>query len=78
IPPKRVRYLAEIAEQGRAANSSVEGQAEAADRAQAYWRALRDLGDPRLPEPLAAFDGADLADAPPSESQAPPSGSEAP
>ena len=62
IPPHRVRYLAEIAEQGRAANAAIEAQAEAADRAQAYWRALRDLEDPRLPEPLGRYETADLDD----------------
>src|SRR5262249_21007927 len=43
IPGARTRYLAEIAEQGRGINSSIEKQAEAADRAQSYWQSLRDL-----------------------------------
>ncbi len=34
IPGQRVRYLAEIAEQGRGINSTIESQAEIADRAQ--------------------------------------------
>ena len=34
IPGARVRYLAEIAEQGRAINAKIESQAEIADRAQ--------------------------------------------
>ncbi len=55
IPGQRVRYLAEIAEQGRAINRSIETQAETADRAQSYWQSLRDLGDPLLPEALALY-----------------------
>src|ERR1700742_3702601 len=39
IPGARVRYLAEIAEQGRAINADITKQAEAADRAQALWQA---------------------------------------
>ncbi len=52
IPGSRVRYLAEIAEQGRAINARVESQAEIANRAQSYWQSLRDLEDPALPKPL--------------------------
>ena len=47
IPGARVRYLAEIAEQGRGINAQIGKQAEAADRAQAFWQALRELGDPK-------------------------------
>src|SRR5690606_32718459 len=47
IPGSRIRYLAEIAEQGRAINASIEKQAEAADRAQAFWQSLQELGDDR-------------------------------
>ena len=42
IPGARVRYLAEIAEQGRAINAHIESQAEVADRAQSLWQALRE------------------------------------
>src|SRR5688572_13520717 len=49
IPGQRIRYLAEIAEQGRGINSKIEQQAEAADRAQAYWQSLKDIGDEKLP-----------------------------
>ena len=49
IPGARVRYLAEIAEQGRGINAQVGKQAEAADRAQSFWQALRELDDPKLP-----------------------------
>jgi methylmalonyl-CoA mutase len=73
IPGARVRYLAEIAEQGRALNAGIVRQAEAADRAQAFWQSLHALQDPHLPaqlEPYAAQDllasagpAADAADA---------------
>ncbi|MCL6618669.1 MAG: methylmalonyl-CoA mutase family protein [Thermomonas hydrothermalis] len=55
IPGNRVRYLAEIAEQGRAINARIEAQAEIADRAQSLWEALRELGDPALPKPLDLY-----------------------
>ncbi len=60
IPGSRVRYLAEIAEQGRAINASIEKQAEAADRAQSFWQALHELGDDKLPKQLDLYDGADV------------------
>ena len=41
IPGNRVRYLAEIAEQGRGINTRIESQAETADRAQSLWDALK-------------------------------------
>ncbi|RPD83689.1 methylmalonyl-CoA mutase family protein [Luteimonas sp. 100069] len=63
IPGARVRYLAEIAEQGRAINASIEKQAEAADRAQSFWQALHELGDDKLPRQLDLYDGADLVPA---------------
>ncbi|KFL37698.1 methylmalonyl-CoA mutase family protein [Arenimonas donghaensis] len=56
IPGNRTRYLAEIAEQGRQVNASIEKQAEAAERAQHYYESLRELGDPDLPKPLELFD----------------------
>ena len=55
IPGAHVRYLAEIAEQGRELTRRVEAEAEAADAAQRYWTSLRDLGDPALPEPLRPY-----------------------
>ncbi|MDQ3494470.1 MAG: methylmalonyl-CoA mutase family protein, partial [Pseudomonadota bacterium] len=57
IPGARVRYLAEIAEQGRRINAGIDKQAEAADRAQAFWQALHELEDPKLPKPLDLYDG---------------------
>ncbi|ADV27471.1 Methylmalonyl-CoA mutase [Pseudoxanthomonas suwonensis 11-1] len=64
IPGSRVRYLAEIAEQGRAINRRIETEAETASRAQHYWEVLRELGDPLLPEPLALYDSNALQPAP--------------
>jgi len=56
IPGARVRYLAEIAEGGRGINAQIGRQAEIADRAQALWIALRELGDQRLPKALELYD----------------------
>jgi len=55
IPGQRVRYLAEIAEQGRAINRRIESQSELADRAQSYWQSLRDLEDAALPKSLELY-----------------------
>ena len=55
IPGARVRYLAEIAEQGRAINARIESQAEVADRAQSLWQALQELEDDKLPAQLALY-----------------------
>ncbi len=60
IPGQRVRYLAEIAEQGRAINAKIESQAEVADRAQSYWQSLHDLGDDKLPKALDLYHADDL------------------
>jgi isobutyryl-CoA mutase len=60
IPGQRVRYLAEIAEQGRAINKAIETQSEIADRAQSYWQSLRDLDDPALPTALDTYPPAAL------------------
>ena len=49
IPGSRVRYLAEIAEQGRDINKDIERQAQAASLAQNYYECLKDLEDPALP-----------------------------
>ncbi|MDR0181534.1 methylmalonyl-CoA mutase family protein [Lysobacter arvi] len=57
IPGSRVRYLAEIAEQGRNINAQIETQAEIADRAQSYWQSLNDLGDEALPAALDLYSG---------------------
>ncbi|MBP6748767.1 MAG: methylmalonyl-CoA mutase family protein [Xanthomonadaceae bacterium] len=55
IPGQRVRYLAEIAEQGRGINQRIESQADTADRAQSYWQSLHDLGDAALPKALELY-----------------------
>ncbi len=70
IPGSRIRYLAEIAEQGRAINASIEKQAEAADRAQSFWEALRELEDPKLPKQLDLYDAADLTTVAPAKAGA--------
>ncbi len=56
IPGQRVRYLAEIAEQGRGLNASILRWAEEARRAQHYYEVLRELGTDDLPEPLRSVD----------------------
>ncbi|MFK2879270.1 methylmalonyl-CoA mutase family protein [Rhodanobacter hydrolyticus] len=60
IPGSRVRYLAEIAEQGRGINASVAHQAEAASKAQHYYESLKELGDDKLPKPLELYHAEDL------------------
>ncbi|KTF38545.1 methylmalonyl-CoA mutase family protein [Xanthomonas translucens] len=60
IPGARVRYLAEIAEQGRALNAGIERQAEAADRAKSFWQSLHALQDPQLPTQLELYPVEDL------------------
>jgi len=55
IPGSRVRYLAEISEQGRNINERITAQAEAASRAQQMYEALRALEDAELPEALAPY-----------------------
>ncbi|MEH6419662.1 methylmalonyl-CoA mutase family protein [Pseudomonas sp. CGJS7] len=55
IPGSRVRYLAEIAEQGRSINRQIETQSEVADRAQSYWQSLHDLEDEQLPKALDLY-----------------------
>ena len=62
IPGKRVRYLAEIAEQGRGINEGVERLAETAAGAQHLHEALKALHDAELPAPLDAYPEAALGD----------------
>ncbi|TAN03988.1 MAG: methylmalonyl-CoA mutase, partial [Rhodanobacteraceae bacterium] len=64
IPGKRVRYLAEIAEQGRAINADAIRMAEAASKAQHYYESLKELGDPALPRALDLYDNAALHPSP--------------
>lgn len=56
IPGNRIRYLAEISEQGRAVNAAVTGQAELASRLQSLHEALGEIPDPLLPEPLSPYE----------------------
>ena len=55
LPSSRVRYLAEIAEGGRAVNRHIETHAETASRAQALWQSLGELNDPQRPKALEAY-----------------------
>ncbi len=63
IPSGKVRYLAEIADQGRRINSAIHGEREIAARAEACWRGLREMGDPKLVGPFDAYPADELADA---------------
>ncbi|WP_130620061.1 methylmalonyl-CoA mutase family protein [Dyella amyloliquefaciens] len=56
IPGARVRYLAEIAEQGRGINKEIEREAEFASKAQHYYESLKELGDEHLPRELARYE----------------------
>lgn len=60
IPGARIRYLAEIAEQGRALNQRVESQAETASRAQHIHESLKLLEDASLPAALELFKSDEL------------------
>ncbi|NCF71926.1 MAG: methylmalonyl-CoA mutase [Gammaproteobacteria bacterium] len=62
IPGARIRYLAEITEQGRAANREVDTQAVVASRAQHIYEALKLLEDPKLPGELELYKGDDLVE----------------
>jgi len=63
IPGNRVRYLAEIAEGGRGINGEIERQSEAADRAQAFWQSLHEVGDAKLPKQLDLYTSEALREA---------------
>jgi len=52
IPGSRIRYLAEVSEQGREINRALVEKAETASHLQHLYEALKTLEDPRLPEPL--------------------------
>ena len=62
IPGARIRYLAEIAEQGRAANKAVESQAAIASRAQHVFESLKLLEDANLPGELELYKAEDLTE----------------
>ncbi len=63
IPGQRVRYLAEIAADGRGARHTALQAAEAGARAHGLYRALTALGDASLPAPLDRYGEVDLAPA---------------
>src|SRR6266480_1563999 len=63
IPGARTRYLAEIAQGGRAARARIEAQVEAARRAFGLYESLKALNDAALPGPLERFAPAALTDA---------------
>ncbi len=62
IPGNRIRYLAEISEQGREINSSIQAQAAAASQVQHLYEALKALEDPELPKAFEAYFANALAD----------------
>jgi isobutyryl-CoA mutase len=62
IPAQRIRYLAEIAQQGRTVRDNVLLQAEAARRAFGLYESLRALRDAQLPGPLDRYPEASLTD----------------
>jgi methylmalonyl-CoA mutase len=55
IPSSRIRYLAEISEQGRAINASVDRQAEAASKLQHLYESLKSLPDEKLPQAFGEY-----------------------
>jgi len=63
IPGRTVRYLAEIADQGRSVNATIETLRRVADRAQHCYTALQELDDPKLPVRLEAYARDALTDA---------------
>jgi methylmalonyl-CoA mutase len=71
IPGHKTRYLAEIAEQGRAINGDIVRQAEAASRAQNHFESLRELEDAALPEPFARYPTAALRFTDPGDKEGP-------
>ncbi len=62
IPSDRTRYLAEIAQGGRAARTRIEEQVEAARRAFGLYESLKALHDAALPAPLQRYSGEQLTD----------------
>jgi len=55
IPGSRMRYLAEIAQAGRATHARIESQAQAASRACGFYESLKELRDPKLPTAFASY-----------------------
>jgi isobutyryl-CoA mutase len=63
IPGSRIRYLAEIVQQGRGLRERIEQQVDAARRAFGMFEALKALRDAQLPGELERFPEAALNDA---------------
>ncbi|HEY6484672.1 MAG TPA: methylmalonyl-CoA mutase family protein [Steroidobacteraceae bacterium] len=61
IPAARIRYLAEIAQQGRGLREQVQQQAQAARRAASLYESLSTLSDAQLPAPLDPYPDTVLA-----------------
>ena len=55
IPGSRIRYLAEIAEQGREVNGRIDSQADIASRVQHLYETLKTLEDDALPGELELY-----------------------
>ncbi|GAA3935177.1 methylmalonyl-CoA mutase family protein [Litoribacillus peritrichatus] len=62
IPSEKIRYLAEIADQGAAINASINQKAKAAHLAQQYYGSLKLLEDPELPHPLVPYSASQVKD----------------
>ena len=62
IPGSRTRYLAEIAQQGRATRERIERQVEAARRAFGVYESLQAVHDAALPGPLNRYPEETLAE----------------
>ncbi len=60
IPGARIRYLAEIAEQGRGINQRVATEVQTASRAQHVYESLKLLEDPLLPGELELYKSDDV------------------
>ena len=60
IPGKSIRYLSEIAEQGRLINADIRDQADAASRAQNFYESLKALEDSSLPETFELYPDSSL------------------
>jgi methylmalonyl-CoA mutase len=60
IPGKRVRYLAEISEQGRTLNERILHWAEEARRAQHYYEVLGEFDDDARPEPMTMYPASEI------------------
>jgi methylmalonyl-CoA mutase len=61
ISGERVRYLAEIAQQGRGVRALAETASQAASRAHGCWNALEALGDAERPAAFERYSDAQLA-----------------